>query len=291
MARTVSPLRYPGGKACLSPILSQLIKDNELRQSVYAEPFAGGCGLALTLLMGSHVGEIHINDIDPAIWSFWHSVLNETEEFIERMHSTTIDVQEWRLQREVYLAKDINDLLGLGFATFFLNRVNRSGIIKDAGVIGGLKQEGPYKMDCRYNKADLERKIRRISKYKKRIYLSNLDAIDFLNSNDSFFPKRALFCIDPPYCEKGSSLYTNFYTESDHRKLSSVILNMQTKWVLTYDNAPLIRNLYKHNDMFVFDIKYSIQTKRIGTELLITSRELLVPKPIYENKINGLLTV
>lgn len=75
--------------------------------------------------------------------------------------------------------KDQASLLDLGFSTFFMNRTNRSGIIK-AGVIGGYAQTGNYKMDARYRKDKLMKRIRRIASYADRIELHNEDAVDFI---------------------------------------------------------------------------------------------------------------
>lgn len=285
MNKTCSPLRYPGGKRCLFPLVSQVMRENDIIQRPYAEPFAGGCGLALALLYRSFVSDIHINDIDPSIWSFWHSVLNETEEMVERVLSADVSVEEWKRQREIYLERNLNDPVSLGFSAFFLNRTNRSGIIKGAGVIGGLEQNGKYKIDCRFNRDDLARRIRRVSKYKRRINLSNLDAIDFIIDCERNLPNKSLICIDPPYFNKGSSLYTSFYKKNDHKLLSKQILSLDRPWILTYDDSSEIRSLYSTTNTFLFDVKYSLQTKRIGTELLFTSPNLLLPDSILERSV------
>ena len=193
MPRSTSPLRYPGGKASLYPLVTRVLRDNRLERRHYAEPFAGGCGLALALLYGGHVSDVHINDVDPGIWAFWHSVLKYTEEFVDRIRKVNVTVEEWHSQRNVNLRMDANDPVSLGFATFFLNRTNRSGIIKAAGVIGGLAQEGPYKLDCRFNRGDLVRRVRRVSKYKSRIHLTRQDALAFIEETRTNFPTSNIF--------------------------------------------------------------------------------------------------
>ena len=177
MPRWVSPLRYPGGKTCLYPLVSRILRDNRLERRHYAEPFAGGCGLALSLLYEGHVSDIHINDVDASIWAFWHAVLEHTDEFAYHIRKTPITIDEWRAQRETHEQMDEDDPVALGFAAFFLNRTNRSGIIKAAGVIGGLDQSGPYKLDCRFNRVRLERCVRRVAKYRNRIHLTRRDAL------------------------------------------------------------------------------------------------------------------
>lgn len=285
MSRTNSPLRYPGGKTCLLPIVGQILRENGLAHQPYAEPFAGGCGLALALLYGSHVSEVHINDVDPSIWSFWHSVLNLNEEFCELVASADVTIEEWHTQRDVYLQQNFDNPLRLGFATFFLNRTNRSGIIKGAGVIGGLNQTGKYKIDCRFNRSDLVRRIKRVCKYRRRIHLHRLDALDFLAQIDQFLPTRSLTCIDPPYFNKGSSLYTSFYKREDHESLSRTILSLDRPWLLTYDDAAAIRDLYSDCGQYSFDVQYSVETKRIGTELMVAQSSLLLPPSVTSKKV------
>jgi DNA adenine methylase len=286
MIKAVSPLRYPGGKSCLYDLASQILRLNKLELGHYAEPYAGGCGLALKLLYEGHVSDIHVNDLDVAIWSFWHSILNDTDRIVERIRQIPVTVGEWHTQREIHLQCDASDPLSLGFATFFLNRVNRSGIIKDAGVIGGLSQDGNYKIDCRFNKAGLIGRIRRLEKYKKRIHLHNMDALDFMGYCEKSLPLKTLICIDPPYFNKGSSLYTNFYQPSDHASVAKAVLKLNRPWVLTYDSVPEIQVLYKTKRQFIFDVNYTLQTKRVGTELLIVSKGLKLPEEVRSRQID-----
>ena len=257
MARSYSPLRYPGGKGILYPLLSNIIHLNGFSLRGYAEPFAGGAGLALPLLVNFYVSDIYLNDIDPAIWSFWHAILHNTEDFVKRIERTEISTEEWYRQREIYRNTGDHDPVELGFAAFFLNRTNRSGIIKSGGVIGGSKQEGKYKVDCRFNKTDLIRRIRRIAKYRDRIHLYSMDGIQFIDHAESICPNKTFFCIDPPYFHKGASLYTSFYSENDHQKLADSVLRLAGKWVVTYDDCKEVRTMYRSVRQKSLDIWYS----------------------------------
>jgi DNA adenine methylase len=280
MTRSISPLRYPGGKAALLETMSSILRLNKLDRGHYVEPYAGGCGLALSLLIGGHASDIHINDLDRSIWAFWHCVLNHSKDLTDLIMHSPITVAEWYRQREVQARSSKAHVVELGFSTFFLNRTNRSGVIKGAGIIGGLSQSGNYKIDCRFNREDLAARVRRIAKYRSRIHLSNLDAIPFLKETDRTLPPETLFCIDPPYFAKGSSLYTNFYGPQEHAIVAKVIHKLKHKWVVTYDDAQEIRSLYSAHRKYSFDIQYSIQTKRIGSELLIASSGLRLPADI-----------
>jgi DNA adenine methylase len=282
MARSTSPLRYPGGKTCLYDLTARILRLNRLDRVHYAEPYAGGCGLALSLLFGGHVSDVHLNDVDRSVWAFWHSVLNDTEALVALVMDASVDMDQWHQQRQIYLNQDDYDDLTVGYATFFLNRTNRSGIIKGGGVIGGLGQTGNYKIDCRFNKPDLARRIRRIAKYRSRISLYRKDALLFIEEMDGTLPERSFFCIDPPYFNKGSSLYTSFYNPADHLAVSQAVLGLQKPWILTYDNTPEISHLYKARRQFSFDVNYSVQTKRLGSELLVASKGLILPGEVRE---------
>lgn len=286
MAQATSPLRYPGGKARLYPLVSRILRDNRLERRHYVEPFAGGCGLALSLLYGGHVSDIHINDVDMPIWCFWHSVLEHTDDLAQRIRNTPVTIDEWQRQRHIHRAADPTDPVSLGFATFFLNRTNRSGIIKAAGVIGGIDQSGPYKLDCRFNRDDLARRVRRIAKYRNRIHLSRRDALEFITDANNHLPDTAFFCIDPPYFNKGQNLYTSFYSPDDHGTLASAVLNLENPWIVTYDNVPAIARLYRGRRQYEFDLNYSVGTKRRATELLIASKGLRLPPEIRARQVN-----
>lgn len=277
MAQTPSPLRYPGGKTSIWKMISEIIKDNNLEQGHYIEPYAGGCGLALSLMFRGYVHELHLNDIDRSIYCFWMAIVNNTEKFIKKIENTDITIKEWYKQREIQEDKDSASDFDLAFSSFFLNRTNRSGVILKAGVIGGFSQDGEYKLDCRFNKEGLIEKIRRIKKYKHRIHFYNMDAVDFIKMTRSFIPqKNSFYCIDPPYFAKGSTLYTNSYEPRDHAKIAKLLLGLKRPWVLTYDDVTEIQELYREKRQYRFNLNYSAAHKRVGTELLVASDDILI---------------
>ena len=286
MARGASPLRYPGGKTCMLDLAASVLDLNGLGHGHYAEPYAGGCGLALSLLYGGHVADIHINDIDPTIWAFWHSVLNCTDDLVGLVERTPITVAEWHRQRATYFGMDLSDPLRLGFSAFFLNRTNRSGIIKSGGIIGGLGQTGGYPIDCRFQRDDLARRIRRVARYRESIHLSRLDALEFLTKAERDLPANTLLFIDPPYYGKGADLYASYYKAADHAELAEHILTIQLPWIVTYDDVPALRRLYRDRRQFNFNINYSLHEKRVGSELLIASKGLKVPPEAKSRQVN-----
>ncbi|EAA7153591.1 DNA adenine methylase [Salmonella enterica] len=272
-----TPLRYPGGKGKLAYYLKGIIKHNSLLDCHYIEPFAGGAGVALELLMQEYVHKVTINDFDPAIYSFWHSILNNCEEFCEKIHQTEVSMNTWYEQKEILSANSYDDLLSLGFAAFFMNRTNRSGIL-NAGVIGGKAQAGKWKLDVRFNKEDLVNRIKRIAAYKDRITIQNKDTLDLLIDLSIKSHENTLMYLDPPYYVKGQELYRNFYEHQDHVDIKNQLLKMPIlHWIATYDNTEQIKDIYKGQTIIDFDLQYSAQSKRVGSEVIIFSKNLKIP--------------
>jgi len=267
--KSYSPLRYPGGKGQVYHFVVELLETNGLIGCTYIEPYAGGAGVAIRLLFEDKVKKIIINDYDPAIYAFWYAILNHTDDFVEKIEATEISMENWFIQKEIQTKNDTTDLLSLGFSTFFLNRTNRSGIIK-AGVIGGKKQEGTYKMDCRFNKPNLIKLIRKIATFKGQIELHRLDALDFLEIVKR--RRNQFYFIDPPYYQKGKQLYTNFYSHDDHVELANYFKKKlkSKKILISYDNCSEIETLYKKQHQSVKSLNYSVGSKRSGEEIFIT---------------------
>ena len=269
-----APLRYPGSKRRLLHFVARLIEDNHLWNVKYVEPFAGGASLALALLFGEYASTIYINDLSRPVFAFWHTALNEHEELCRRIERTMVNMDEWYRQRTIYENSESIDLLSLGFAAFFLNRTNRSGII-GGGVIGGKRQTGKWKLDCRFNKDELIRRIRKISRYKNRIKLYQQDALDFTDDVVAKLEGNVLAFYDPPYIEKGKDLYFDNCTLADHRKLASRVQQLSQPWIVTYDYDAAIRNeLYSDCRCLAFELSYSAQDRHNGREAMFLASGL-----------------
>lgn len=273
-----SPLRYPGGKGKIATFFSEFFFENNLVGGTYVEPYVGGGSIALYLLMNGLANRIIINDKDRSIFSFWHSILNRTEEFCELIKNTPVTIETWYTQREIQNNKTEMDLLSLGFSTFFLNRTNRSGIIK-GGVIGGMNQVGTYRINARYNTEKLIQRINEIAKYSNRIELYQFDAIELVRNLQNTLPENSLFYFDPPYYVKGKGLYMNYYDDQDHLDIYNAIIGIQNqKWLVTYDKVDFIRNLYLNCQMYEYSLNYSAATVGKGKEYMILSANCHVPQ-------------
>ncbi len=275
MPITDSPLRYPGGKSKLKLNVESIIRNNNLVGCTYVEPFAGGSAVALHLLFSDTVERIIINDFDLSIYAFWHSVINRNDELCDMILQTDVTMEQWHLQKKIQDEKNCSsNLLLLGFSTFFLNRTNRSGIIK-AGVMGGFDQQGNYKMDCRYNKVDLINKIKKIGEYRDRINLYNLDTVELVNNVVNHLPQNTFIFFDPPYYLKGQSLYVNFYQHQDHLELAESISHIENlKWIVSYDNVDEIKEMYSQFRYIEYGLSYTVQNKYEGKEVMFFSDNL-----------------
>jgi len=274
--RRLTPLRYPGGKAQLADFFVTFVELNELGDGVYVEPFAGGAGVAIALLLNEYVGEVMINDIDPAVYAFWVSATEHTEDFCRRIASVPLTICEWERQRDMHRAADATDVLQLGFSMFYLNRTNRSGIL-NGGVIGGKAQTGGWKIDARFNRDELIDRVRRIGRYRSRITVSNKDAAVFLTNLQSSLPAKSLAYLDPPYYEKGQHLYTNYYRDHDHKQIAKLVAQLKQPWIVSYDNCPEIRAMYKGFRRTEYELGYSARDRRRGAEVMFFSDHVRVP--------------
>lgn len=282
-----SPLRYPGGKNRLAGFIGLVIQNLNLTSCTYVEPFAGGAGVALSLLLNGTVDNIVINDYDKAIYSFWRAIKQEPDALIEKIKETSVTMEEWYRQKDIYLTSTSYSL-DLAFATLFLNRTNRSGILS-AGPIGGHSQSGDWKLDARYNKETLVKKISAIAKHRQNITVYNKDIISLLRNYAHDLGNNAFFYFDPPYYNKGQKLYKNFLEHKDHQKIHDVIVNEITApWIITYDDVDEIAALYADFEMRKFDLTYSAANKGTASELMFFSDISCCPttEQMNDNKIS-----
>lgn len=278
--RFASPLRYPGGKACLAGFLADVIEMNNLRECAYYEPYAGGAGAALSLLRDGVVSEIFINDADERINAFWVSALDESERFVNQVLTTPLTMKEWYRQRDVCANPGGHNRFDVGFAAFFMNRCNRSGVLTGAGPIGGLEQKGEWKLGVRFSREPLAERILKLALVRDKIHITHLDAIVFLKTALPLGRNRrkVLVYLDPPYVHKGQRLYLNSYETKDHAQLAHYIKGQRIlPWIMSYDDTDVVRELYCDQQLTSLPIRYSLQTKRSAKELIIAPHRVAMP--------------
>ena len=272
-----SPLRYPGGKSKIAPLIRLIIEKSKKSEITYIEPFAGGAGVALNLLIEGAVDQIVINDYDKAIYSFWRAIKESPQKMIDLIGYTPLTIEEWKHQKDIYCTQNKKYSVELGFAAFYLNRTNRSGIL-NAGPIGGYEQTGNYKIDARFNRDTLIDRIQEIANYRSQISVYNKEIRSFIGAVIPKYQDRAFVYFDPPYYENGQRLYKNFFTPTDHADIShSIISGVNCPWVITYDNIPELRNIYSNFVQRRFYLNYSAANKGKGSEIIIFKSSSLLP--------------
>jgi DNA adenine methylase len=270
--RFPSPLRYPGGKSRIFPFVTKLFYENDLIGTSYAEPYAGGCGLALKLLFGEFVDKIYINDLDRAIYAFWKTVLDYPEDLCKWIIDVKVDIATWRKYKHVYVNNATFSDLELAKATFFLNRTNVSGVMT-GGMIGGLAQESKYGIDARFYRSESVNKIQRIAALKERIQVSDMDGITFVRRLDR--RKESIFIyLDPPYVHKASELYMNHYSRKDHKRLSRFVKQMKKQWMLSYDQNDFVLQLYDERKKLFHSLNRGTSKNVVGNEIIVFSDNL-----------------
>lgn len=270
-----SPLRYPGGKGSLAPYFKALLAAQPEPCETFVEPFAGGAGAALRLLIDDTVERIVLNDIDPAIAAMWRAMVNDSERFARLIETAPITIDDWRAHKATHAKRSDGSVsdLELGFSTFYLNRTNRSGII-DAWPIGGLAQAGAWKLDCRFNRASLAAKVRLIGQLQHRITITQEDGAELVRRLSD--PTTFIYA-DPPYLVKGSDLYLNAMTWADHCGLADVFAASSAPWLITYDRDPRIRELYPTFRTAEFSIGHTAGKPHVGKEFAVFGPGVVTP--------------
>lgn len=273
--RLYTPLRYPGGKSRFAPFIARLMHSNGVAGGHYLEPYVGGAGVALELLFHGVASHIHINDFDPALFDFWASVTRHPEAMLKLLHDTPVDMEQWHHWRSVLRGEIEVCQVERGFATLFMNRTNRSGVLK-GGVIGGLGQDGNYKLDARFKKDVLAKRIEKIAQHAMAISVYNEDALALLKRYREFLPSKSLIYLDPPYYVKGQGLYRNFYEHQDHAAIAKLLSSSRfsRRWVVSYDNVTEIQQMYRMSSAFTYGLNYTAQRRYVGSEVMFFSKKL-----------------
>lgn len=281
-----TPLRYPGGKARFAPFIASVMQLNGLDGGHYMEPYAGGAGVALELLFDGVVTDVHINDADPAVHAFWFAATAHPDALIRLVETEPINMDAWMHWRGVMRGDTEATDVERGFATLFMNRTNRSGILK-GGVIGGKHQAGAYKLDARFKREVLVGRLRRIADRARCIHVHCRDALELLQHATELMPAKSLIYLDPPYYVKGSGLYRNFYQHDDHLEIAQLLRQRDfgRRWVVSYDDAEQIREMYEGVRSIQYGLGYTAQRRYTGSEVMLFDPLLNLGDLLIDRKV------
>ena len=276
MRPTPTPLRYPGGKAWLTNYVESFICYNRLNVDTIVEPYGGSAAVSIRLLQRGIVKQAFISETDPLIVAFWKTVIERNKELIEYVNSYEVNLDTWHLFKRYISTSEISkhNEIELAGAFLFLNRTSYSGILK-AGPLGGRNQVSKYKIDCRFNKIAIAKKIREIARLEGKIHIVESDGLKFMKKISAAPVDNTLFYVDPPYYGAGKLLYRHYFEEQDHVNLSHFLKAFNLPWLLSYDNAEFIKNLYEGSkSSSVYTDYQSGHFKKGVKELLISNKPI-----------------
>ena len=272
-----SPLRYPGGKGKLAKFMAEVVRANGLSDGRYIEPYAGGAGIAWELLITGVVRRVLVNDISQPVFAFWTSVVSHTDELCQQIRDVPLSVEEWDRQKDIFGRPEEVSTLELGVSCFYLNRTNRSGIL-NGGLIGGRSQQAKWRMDARFNREGLVRRITKIADCRGRIEVSRKDAVELLRERAGSFGANDLIYLDPPYFMKGRMLYYDAYGPDDHAAVAELLSELDgPRWMVSYDDVEAIRSLYEFAPRLEYTIGYSARRQTRGREVMFFSNGMSLP--------------
>lgn len=256
--------------------MAELLRINGLRPKLFVEPFAGGASVALQLLHDDMVDAIALGEQDELVASFWKVVFDDHASLIAQMRRAPITVEQWDYYRSAELTTDAERAM----ACLFLNRTSFSGVLsRTAGPIGGRAQTSRYSIDCRFPVNTLARRIEAIARLKDRvrfIHYGDWQSTIAVASASGIADHEILYYADPPFFYKAERLYRHFFSAQDHKILRDRFTDLSSPWVLSYDPAPEISELYQQNGHSPTQVEllYSITSApdlRPAVELIITN--------------------
>lgn len=268
-----SPLRYPGSKAAFVDYIQNVLETYKYADCIFVEPYAGSAVVSLELLKQGAIRQAILIERDPLIYAFWRAVFENTAELIERIKDVPITIETWHEMQPLRTVEDANlhSILDMGLAGLFYNRTNFSGILK-AGPLGGLLQVSEYKIDCRFNKERIIGLIESIALLRDRVSVEFGDALFHMRRISGAYDRQDLFYyIDPPYYQKGRSLYRYWYDHQQHEQLASYLMRCRIGWLVSYDDHPEIKKLYSKFTFQKAYLDYTVSRTRKEYELLISN--------------------
>ena len=275
MKPSLTPLRYPGGKSRLLGYVERFLKANHISPDCVCEPFAGTASISVGLLQKGLVDSAYICEKDPLIVAYWKAVKYHIDELVESVKSVEVSMDTW-FDFKKYLPENAQtrfSVTELALAFLFYNRTNYSGIIK-GGPLGGKSQKSPYKLGCRFNKPTIIEKLLDLSKVSENIHINLGDGLEFMKRESSNRSVESIFFyVDPPFYNAGKDLYREFFNDKDHIELADFLADLESPWLLSYDDSEFIRNLYKEkrNAKIYIDYQANFLKKSAG-ELLFSNR-------------------
>ena len=255
-----SPLRYPGGKTRACKKLDAILVEHfDLKKfNNILSPFFGGGSFEFHL-QNKYNLKIIANDKFKPLYNFWKTCKINKDELCRKLYEKIGLVEKGDFQkfRDEIMTESMYTCQG--FKYFIINRCSFSG----ATLSGGFSKESSKK---RFTKSSVDRvKKLDLSSFE----INNLDFEEFLNSHPE---TDNLVFLDPPYyLNKKSKLYGkngDMHENFDHVKLFKCLEKKQN-WLMTYNNCPYIKTLYKDFKIIETNWTYGMNKSKQSSEIVI----------------------
>lgn len=241
-----SPFRYPGGKTWLVPYVRAWLASLKRRPVELVEPFAGGGIVGLSALFDDAVDRTTLVELDPDVGAVW-SVIAEGEgpQLAERIEAFDVTLENV----QAILNRRPKSTLDRAFACIVRNRMQRGGIMAPGASLMKAGENGRG-LASRWYPATLKRRLLDLHERRSRLTFVPGDGLAFLQQ---IADREDVACfIDPPYTVAGRRLYS--HSELDHEALFAAAAKLRGPFLMTYDDAPAVRDLAE---------RFGFQTQRI----------------------------
>jgi DNA adenine methylase len=256
-----SPFRYPGGKTWLVPRIRQWLDSRARKPSEFAEVFAGGAIVGLSVIFDDLAQQLTLIEKDEDVAAVWRTILNgKNKELTERI--VRFDVSEDAVRS--VLAATPATLLDRAFATVVRNRMQHGGIMAPGASLMKSGENGRG-LRSRWYADTLRDRILDIGKHKKRIHFISGDGIEYVEANAN--RTDIVFFIDPPYTVAGRRLYV--HSDIEHEKLFRAAAKIKGDFLMTYDSVRPIRELAREHGFDTQEIPMKNSHHTVMNELLI----------------------
>jgi len=248
MKKTSSPLRYPGGK---SRALRKILPQIPLNFSEYREPFVGGGSVFIALKQLHPNATYTINDLNRDLYCFWNSVKNNVDDLITEILEIKNTYKDGRkLYEKFACSDDVSHDFYRAVRFYILNRITYSGTVDSGGY-------SPQAFERRFTLSNIE-KLRPLSNLLQDVTITN-ESYENLLFEDG---KDVFIYLDPPYWRsRKSKLYGkngNLHTSFDHKQFAENVKKCKHKWLITYDDSDVIRELFAFADIYPWEMQYGM---------------------------------
>lgn len=253
MAKPIIP--WMGGKRRLAKHILPIFPEH----TCYVEPFAGGGAL---FFMRDEPAKVEVlNDFNGELVNLYRVVQHHLEEFVKQFKWALISRQmfQWEKTKRPETLTDIQRA-----ARFYYLQKQAFGGKVDGQTFGVATTTAP-----KLNLLRIEEELSAAHLRLSRVYVENLHWADCIARYDR---PHSLFYLDPPYWETAG--YGNPFGIEEYVRIAEVMRTSQGKSILSINDHPDIREIFKGFAFDVVGIQYSVgkvENRSKSSELIIRS--------------------